>query len=130
VRIPKKLVLSAIVLASGWVPVTTSCGGEVTHTDQYSIESVVTGIDVPWGMVWLPDGDMLVSDRGGSLFRVASDGSLIEVEGLPDVHVNGQGGLLDLELHPAYPENGWVYLSYSSRAGGGGSNTAIARARL
>jgi len=96
----------------------------------YRLETVVDGIDIPWGMVWLPGGDMLVSNRGGELYRV-TDGDKTPVDGVPEVHVNGQGGLLDLQLHPNYEDNGWLYLSYSSPAGEGrGSNTAIMRAKL
>lgn len=97
----------------------------------YDVETVVEGITVPWGMVWLPDGDMLVSDRSGKLYRVR-DGKIANmVKGVPEVHVNGQGGLLDLELHPDYEQNGWLYITYSSPEGeGSGSNTALMRAKL
>src|SRR5690606_11479574 len=61
-----------------------------------------------------------------------SDGVVgMPLQGVPTVHANGQGGLLDVHLHPDYPENGWIYLTYSSPEGPGeGSNTAIMRARL
>lgn len=97
----------------------------------YQVETVVEGIDVPWGMVWLPDGDMLVSNRAGELYRVR-DGEIVgTIDGLPEVHANGQGGLLDLELHPRHKENGWLYISYSSPEGeGSGSNTALMRAKV
>ncbi len=100
-------------------------------TQEYEIETVVTGISVPWGMVWLPDGDMLITSRSGDLYRF-SDGSLSDpIAGLPEINAFGQGGLMDIELHPDYEENGWIYISYSSPEGGGsGANTAIMRARL
>jgi len=98
----------------------------------YRLESVVTGIDVPWGMVQLPGGELLVSERGGQLIRVdLSTGKKQIIKGLPAIADRGQGGLLDIALHPAYSENGWLYFSYSSGAGEGwGDNTAVMRARL
>jgi len=97
----------------------------------YHAEDYVQGIDVPWGMVWLPDGDMLVTEREGKIYRVR-DGEVIgKLNGLPKVQATGQGGLLDIELHPDYANNGWLYLSYSNKQGKGrGSHTAIMRARL
>ena len=97
----------------------------------YRVETVAEGFSAPWGMVWLPNGDMLITDRDGDLVRVDTGGAQHPVAGLPDIHVNGQGGLLDIELHPDYAQNGWLYLSYSSPSGDGdGSNTAVARAKL
>lgn len=96
----------------------------------FRVEKVVEGIPVPWGMTWLPDGDMLVTERSGKLYRVRN-GALTEIGGVPQVHVNGQGGLLDIELHPHYADNGWIYITYSSMEGEGeGSHTAIMRAKL
>lgn len=100
----------------------------------YQVESVVEGISLPWGMTWLPNGDMLVSDRSAKLYRVRDGAIAAEIDGLPAVHVNGQGGLLDLALHPRYgasDEFNWLYFSYSDPSGNGkGSNTTLARAKL
>jgi len=97
----------------------------------FKVEKVVEGIDIPWGMAWLPDGDMLVSNRSGELYRVHDGSPSATIGGLPEVHVNGQGGLLDVVLHPSYAQNGWIYISYSSPEGPGeGSHTAVMRARL
>lgn len=89
------------------------------------------GVSVPWGMAWLPNGDLLVTDRSGKLLRV-KDGNLVaEISGLPKIYVQGQGGLLDIRLHPNYSDNGWIYIAYSSPEGeGDGANTAIMRAKL
>ena len=114
-----------------------SCAGspdiqEQDTSQEYEIETVVEGIAVPWGMVWLPNGDMLITNRSGDL-HIFRDGALLDdpVQGLPEVNAFGQGGLMDLELHPNYEENGWIYISYSSPEGSGsGANTAIMRARL
>ena len=97
----------------------------------FRYEKVVDGIQLPWGMVWLPDGDMLVTNRNGELHRVTNGVVSAPLAGVPPVYLNGQSGLLDIELHPDYADNGWLYLSYASSDGEGeGGNTAIMRARL
>jgi len=100
---------------------------------EYSYELVTGGIEVPWGMAWLPNGDMLVTERGGKLF-IFRNGELMEVpsSSLPDdIYANGQGGFLDVDVHPNYDENGWIYFTYSSSNGGGeGANTSLIRAKL
>jgi len=96
------------------------------------IDTVVSGLSVPWGMAFLPNGDMLITERSGEI-RIVRDGQLLEkkVEGLPEIYVRGQGGLMDITLHPDYEENGWIYISYAAPAkSGNGGNTAIMRARL
>lgn len=100
--------------------------------NQYTTETVVTGIPIPWGMVWLPDGAMLITNRNGEIY-LFSNGKLVEepIKGVPEVWANGQGGLLDIELHPEYEENGWIYITYSSPEGEGeGAHTALMRAQL
>ncbi|MBN2553048.1 MAG: PQQ-dependent sugar dehydrogenase [Spirochaetales bacterium] len=90
--------------------------------------SLVDGLQNPWGMAFLPDGRILISERPGRL-HLLEDGTLRAVSGLPVIDVGGQGGLLDVALHPDFEENGWIYLAYS--AGRGASRgTRIARARL
>ncbi len=97
------------------------------------VDTVVSGLQTPWGMAFLPNGDMLITERSGEL-RITRNGQLLEekVEGLPEIYVRGQGGLMDITLHPDYEENGWIYISYAAPAsdGGNGGNTAIMRARL
>lgn len=98
----------------------------------YKTELYVEGIDIPWGMAWLPNGDMLVTERSGSLYLIRDGEIVTTIDNLPnDIDVNGQGGFLDVDVHPNYNENGWIYFSYSSSSGeGDGSNTAIIRAKL
>jgi len=104
-----------------------------SEVQKFTIDTVVKGLNVPWGMAFLPNGDMLISERSGTLYRF-SGGKIIEpVTGLPEIMAIGQGGLLDVVLHPDYPANGWIYFSYSALSGGGSrptGNTAIMRARL
>lgn len=101
-----------------------------TERTEIEVSVLAEGLDHPWGMAFLPDGGLLITERSGKLRRFR-DGTLLEapVEGGPDVWNRGQGGLLDVALHPDFAENRWVYLSYS-RPGEGGAGTAVARARL
>ncbi len=96
----------------------------------FRVVTVVDGLEIPWAMAWLPDGDMLVTERPGRL-RIVRDGVLLPdaVSGVPEVHARGQGGLLDVVLHPEFPTNQLVYLSYSKPVGEN-STTAVIRGRF
>ena len=96
----------------------------------YTTEVVVPDLNIPWGMAFLPDGSILITEKFGELIHF-KNGEKQTIEGLPDIYVRGQGGLLDIELHPDYKNNGWIYFSYASAEGeGDGGNTAIMRAKL
>lgn len=96
----------------------------------YSYEVVVESINIPWGFVFLPDNSMLITEKQGELIHF-KNGVKTLIEGVPEVKVLGQGGLMDIELHPNYDDNGWIYISYASGAGeGNGANTAIMRCKL
>lgn len=94
--------------------------------------TIAKGIAVPWAIEPLPNGDLLITERSGTLYLLRKDSeALIKVAGLPKIDDNGQGGLLDLALHPDFANNQWLYLTYSSSEGDGeGSNTALMRAKL
>ncbi|WP_124980779.1 PQQ-dependent sugar dehydrogenase [Nonlabens xiamenensis] len=96
----------------------------------YDVTPIVEGLTNPWGMDWLPNGDLLYTEKEGKLYRF--DGTTSQpIKGVPEVYVRGQGGLLDISVHPSYPEKPFIYLSYASSEGTGeGGNTAIARAQL
>lgn len=97
----------------------------------FRIDTVAKGLDVPWGIAFLPDGDMLVTERSGQLFRFSGGKLKAIISGVPEVMAQGQGGLMDVVLHPKYKQNGWIYISYSKKAPDGkGGNTAIFRAKL
>ena len=97
----------------------------------FRIDTVAKGLDVPWGIAFLPDGDILVTERSGQLFRFSGGKLKAIISGVPEVLALGQGGLMDVVLHPKYKENGWIYISYSKKAPDGvGGNTAIFRAKL
>lgn len=89
---------------------------------------VAAGLEHPWAVAPLPDGRLLVSERPGRLHLI-DGGTRTEVTGVPRVHAQNQGGLLDVVPHPAFAENGWVYLTYS-RGDSTATVTALARGRL
>jgi len=93
--------------------------------------TLTEGLEYPWGLAFLPDGKMLVTERPGRLRLIGADGRLDPrpIAGVPAVAAVGQGGLLDVALHPEFARNGWVYLSYAAH-GPGGYGTEVARARL
>lgn len=96
----------------------------------YDVETVVEGINIPWGIAFLPNGDLLVTEKSGKLYLVNS-GEKTEISHGLQVYNRGQGGLMDVVLHPDYDSNGWIYFSYASDEGeGDGGHTAIARAKL
>lgn len=96
----------------------------------YTTELVVPDLTIPWGMAFLPDGSILITEKEGQIIRF-KDNKKTVISGLPDVYVRGQGGLLDIKLHPNYNTNGWIYFSYASQEGNGdGGNTALMRAKL
>jgi glucose/arabinose dehydrogenase len=98
----------------------------------FRVVTVADGFVVPWGLAFLPGGDMLVTERPGRL-RIVRGGTLLPtpVEGVPPVRAGGQGGLLDVVVHPRFAENRFVYLSYSKpNADGTQSTTAVVRGRL
>lgn len=76
------------------------------------VDTVATGISVPWGIAFLPDNELLVTNRGGQLYRVKNRKNT-KVNGVPEVVAEGQGGLLDVILHPDYANNHRIYFSYS-----------------
>ncbi|KEQ13358.1 glucose dehydrogenase [Endozoicomonas montiporae] len=85
----------------------------VPSGSSYTLSTLVSELESPWSMAFLPDQSLLVTERSGQLRRI-SDGKVSEpVEGVPEVFFRGQGGLLDIKLHPDYEKNGWLYLSYA-----------------
>ncbi len=103
------------------------------HTPEilkYTTELVVPELDIPWGMTFLPDGSMLVTEIKGKLIHF-KDGVKTEIKQVPEVYARGQGGFMDVELHPDYKNNGWIYFTYSSTEGEeNGGNTALMRAKI
>ncbi len=96
----------------------------------YRVVPVVDGLVHPWSMAWLPNGDMLITEKPGRL-RIVRDGELLPeaVPGTPEVFYEGQGGLFEVLPHPDFEDNQWLYLSFSKPVGEG-STTAIVRGTL
>ncbi len=83
--------------------------------ESYQVVDLVTGLAHPWGLAFLPDGDILITERPGRV-RLVREGELrsAPVQGAPSVAAVGQGGMLDIALHPQFEQNRWVYLSYAA----------------
>jgi glucose/arabinose dehydrogenase len=95
-----------------------------------NVETVARGLERPWGLAFLPDGNMLVTERAGRLRMATRDGKLSPpVSGVPAVRANGQGGLHDVVLDREFAGNRTIYFCYAEPASGGG-RTAMARARF
>jgi glucose/arabinose dehydrogenase len=108
-----------------------ACGQtvETSQRHSYRVVPVVQGLQNPWSIAFLPGGDLLVTEKPGRL-RIVRNGTLMApVTGVPEVLARGQGGLLDVVLHPQFATNRLVYLSYS-KPGSGRNTTAIVRGRL
>jgi glucose/arabinose dehydrogenase len=94
------------------------------------VQTITKGLEHPWGLAFLPDKRMLVTERPGRLRVVGPDGRLSEpLTGVPQVYASGQGGLLDVALSPTFDKDRLVYLSFAE-SGEGGAGTAVARGQL
>lgn len=106
--------------------------GAITESEKqkFGIDTITAELANPWGIAFLPDGRILVTERAGEI-RIIKDRKLLpeKIGNVPAVFANGQGGLMDIKLHPDYKNNGWIYLTYS-KPGEGGGGTTIARAKL
>ena len=107
-------------------------GDPRADAEGYDTELVLEGLSHPWGLAFVPDSSfVLVTLRDGELLIVDREaGSSESVGGVPDVYASGQGGMLDVATHPAYPDESWVYLTYSIANDEGESATAVGRGRL
>ncbi|PWV81751.1 PQQ-dependent sugar dehydrogenase [Halomonas sp. A11-A] len=136
-RLPAALLLGGLAvggqaLAAETLPETVVERIETEHHD-LRLERVATGFEHPWALAQLPDGSFLVSERPGRLAHVSESGEISHLEGVPEVNARGQGGLLDVVLHPDFGtgdgEHDWVYFTWS-QAGSDGTATTLSRARL
>jgi len=122
--------LAVGIILSGAAPIANDRVFRSAHHD-YKLVTVVDALVQPWSIAFLPDGDMLVTERPGRL-RIVRRGKLLPhaVEGVPAVFAEGQGGLLEVVPHPNFASNRLLYLSYSKPQGGKQSTTALARGRF
>jgi glucose/arabinose dehydrogenase len=132
------LFLTAAVFAQGGppfprvqsLPLPTAGQEFQTLAHPIRVVPVVSGLALPWSLTFLPNGDMLVTEKVGRL-RIVRNGKLDPqpIAGTPQVHAMGQGGLLEVALHPRFAENRMIYLTYS-KPGERGNTTALMRARF
>lgn len=123
-----------VIVALSWMtrmpsgPVKPS--GLAPRASGWTATTVVSGLEHPWAVVWLPSGEALITEKPGRL-RVVRAGQLLPdpVSGLPELPGRGHGGLMDLALHPRFNENRWVYFTYGAGTEEANS-TQLARARL
>ncbi len=105
---------------------------EVTIPEKvpFSATLLIDDILAPWGMAFLPDGSLLVTQKTGELYHF-KNGKKTSISNTPETYQRGQGGLLDVQVHPDFKNNGWIYLSYASSEGEEkGGHTALMRGQL
>lgn len=106
---------------------------EKTKKETFRVETFIEGFDIPWGMVFLPNQNLIVSDRNGSLWLVDyKEKSKNQISGVPNVRYKGQGGLLDVEIHPDFINNNYIYIGFTDYLNSKKNRTftSIIRARL
>jgi len=132
VQLVRSIRVFLLCLAS-CLPTRAQEGTSVFKSEKHAfrVATLVTGLENPWSVAFLPDGRMLVAELGGRL-RLVGQGFQLDpkpIEGLPEIVAQGQGGLFDVVLHPQYAQNGWIYWAYNA-PGSGGWGTALARGKL
>ncbi len=131
----KEIVRRRALILLSFVVMLSSCSEEETpeiplEDPTVEISTVVTGYEIIWGMDFLPNGDLIFGEKRGKLY-LRSNGSITEITGLPVVLSSGQGGLLDIRVHPDHASNGWIYASYAvSNTVGGGAQLKLIRFRI
>ena len=131
---PTRRAKLGVLAATALMLMSQSCVAEDTTIDTKAgtikVETIAHGLENPWGLAFLPDDRMLVTERPGRLRIVTKDGTISEpLKGVPEVFAEGQGGLLDVKLDPDFATNRLVYIAYSE-PGDGGAGTAVARGKL
>ena len=125
--------IASVVVVLSLAGATVSSPAQVaTQEHRVRITTVTSGLAHPWSLAFLPDGRMLVTERPGRLRVLAKDGTLDPkpVDGLPRIDAQGQGGLLDVAVHPDFARNGWIYWTYAQRDEAGLNGTELARGTL
>ena len=93
------------------------------------VVTLLTGYEIIWGMDFLPNGDLVFGEKRGRLYRF-SNGAVSEITGFPAVRSSGQGGLLDIRVHPGYSSNGWIYASYAANSPSNNGELRLVRFKL
>lgn len=122
----KRSLCACAALLLGWS--SAQCETIETSAGSVQLEAMVTGLDEPWGFGFLPGGGILITERGGRLLHVTNDGNSTSVDGLPEIDVGGQGGLLDVMIPRDFATSRQVFLSFSVPQGrGAGTGLAVGR---
>jgi glucose/arabinose dehydrogenase len=120
-----------LILAAGPAVAVITDAPAPAKASKIKVETFANGLDHPWGLQFLPDGRLLVTERPGRMRLVSKDGTLSEpIAGVPEVAAVGQGGLLDVLLAPDFATSGTIFFSYGEPRDGGKNGTSVARAKL
>lgn len=125
--------LALVVAVSLGLSATVAADEYTTERHTVEMTTLTENLSHPWGMTFLPDGSMLVTERDGILNHISADGSeRTKIKGTPEVVARSQGGLLDVNIDPDFSNNGWIYISYSepNQSGGEGNSTAVMRGKI
>ncbi|WP_047419841.1 PQQ-dependent sugar dehydrogenase [Cellulophaga sp. Hel_I_12] len=130
----KKIAIALYLIV---VTLNSSCAQETenkvseTENPPFSAELYVDGLQLPWGLTMMPDNSLLITEIDGKVIHF-KDKIKTEISNIPEIYRRGQGGLMDIALHPNYEENGWIYITYASEGEGEekGGNTTLMRAKL
>jgi glucose/arabinose dehydrogenase len=127
---PVAILAALVALASQAAAEQTRAAAQWTKQG-FKVETFAKGLAYPWGMAFLPDGRVLVTERPGRMRLIAKDGRVsAPLKGVPEVAAGGQGGLLDVALSPDFTSSKTIFISYAEPRQTGGSATSVARARL
>jgi glucose/arabinose dehydrogenase len=123
--------VGTLILAAGPAAAVITDAPPPAEPSKIKVETVADGLEHPWGLQFLPDGRLLVTERPGRMRLVSKDGQLSEpIAGVPEVAAVGQGGLLDVLLAPDFADSGTIYFSYGEPRGEDKNATSVARAKL
>ncbi|MDD1780239.1 PQQ-dependent sugar dehydrogenase [Enterovibrio sp. ZSDZ35] len=125
--------IKSFLIAAALTALSTSVFGDVIQSDKHTfkVDTVASGLNHPWSLVFLPDGDMLVSERNGQLVKINQSGTKTAIDGLPENLVaRGQGGLLGLALAPDFEQTGTIYIAFSESGEYRKSGTSVAKGTL
>jgi len=130
-RIAGAALAGTLILAAGPAAAVITDAPAPAKASKIKVKTFADGLDHPWGLQFLPDGRLLVTERPGRMRLVSKDGKLSEpIAGVPEVAAVGQGGLLDVLLAPDFATSGTIYFSYGEPRGDGKNGTSVARAKL
>jgi glucose/arabinose dehydrogenase len=125
------IILSNFSCAQDLKPIDSEADNSIlVDESNYEMELIFEDENIIWSIEFFEDNSILAAVKSGKLFHYIN-GEKIEISGLPEIYLRGQGGLMDIVFHPDFKENNWLYFSYASEdAGEKGGNTTISRAKL